>query len=258
MDLGLRDRRVLITGGSKGIGRACAESFAAEGARLVLVARNQDALDRAAAELREAYGCEVEVLAADLASPDARAAAFESVPDVDILVNNAGAIPAGDLFAISLERWTEAWQLKVFGFIHLTQLYLAGMRERGAGTIVNVIGSASRTPRWSYVCGATGNAALVAFTEAVGAQSVEWNVRVFGINPSATRTDRIVSISRTRAQAKLGDESRWQEVLGSLPFGRLAEAAEIAGLCAMLCSPRVAYVSGTVVDVDGGARNREA
>jgi 3-oxoacyl-[acyl-carrier protein] reductase len=138
------------------------------------------------------------------------------------------------------------------GYIHLTQLYLAGMKARGSGAIVNIIGAAGRSPRYSYVCGATGNAALMAFTGAVGGKSSEWGVRVFGINPSQTRTDRIIALSKTRAMAALGDEARWQDMLSGLPFDRLIEPDEIARTAAFLASPACGYVSGTVLDVDGG------
>ena len=111
---------------------------------------------------------------------------------------------------------------------------------------------AGQAPRWDYICGSTGNAALIAFTRAVGAKSVDWNVRVLGINPSPTRTDRIESLMRKKAKDNTGDEERWREGLTALPFGRLAEAAEVADLAVMLASPKAAYLSGTVVDLDGG------
>lgn len=255
MDLRLKGRSVLITGASKGIGFACAESFAREGARVVITGRDRERLTRAEAGLR-AKGAEVGSFAGDLALEQERIRLHRAHGDVDILVNNAGAIPGGNLFDLPLARWQEVWQLKVFGYIHLTQLYLAGMRQRASGAIVNIIGMAGQEPRWDYICGSAGNAALIAFTRAVGAQSVDWNVRVFGINPSPTRTDRIETLMRKKAEDRFGDSERWQEGLSSLPFGRLAEAMEIADLAAMLASPVSAYLSGTVIDVDGGQSYR--
>ncbi len=167
-------------------------------------------------------------------------------------MNNAGAIPAGGLLDLSMETWEAAWALKVMGYIHLTQLYLGKMKARGQGAIVNIIGAAGRSPRYNYVCGATGNAALMAFTGAVGGKSSEWGVRVFGINPSQTRTDRIISLSKTKAKDAFGDESRWEEMLKGLPFDRLIEPEEIARTAAFLASPACGYVSGAVLDVDGG------
>ncbi|MET3893735.1 3-oxoacyl-[acyl-carrier protein] reductase [Bosea sp. OAE506] len=254
MDLKLAGRRVLITGGSKGIGAACARVFLAEGCSVVLVARDAARLAATAAALGEAN--RVTTHAADLSVSAEREAIAAAFPDIDILVNNAGAIPAGGLLDLSMESWEQAWALKVMGYIHLTKLYLGQMKERGAGVIVNVIGGAGRSPRYDYVCGGTGNAALMAFTGAVGGRSPEWGVRVFGINPAQTRTDRIISLSKTRAKIKLGDEERWEEMLTGLPFDRLIEPEEIANAAAFLSSPACGYVSGTVLDVDGGGAFR--
>jgi len=252
MELDLQGRKVLITGGSKGIGLACAHSFAREGAAVVVAARDEQRLAGIRDKMAESGGKQASTFAGDLGQPGDRERLFAAHPDVDILVNNAGAIPAGDLFDIDLERWTAAWQLKVFGYVHLTRLYLEAMKERGGGVIVNIIGMAGVAPRWDYICGATGNAALIAFTRAAGAKSVDWNVRVFGLNPAPTRTDRIESLLRRKAKDQFGDEERWRENVSALPFGRMSEAAEIADLAVVLASPRASYVSGTVIDVDGG------
>lgn len=250
MDLGLGGSRVLVTGASKGIGLACAKVFADEGCHVVMVARDAARLAAAAATLGHAGM--VQTCAADLSRPDERARVASLHPDIGILVNNAGAIPGGGLLDISLDTWEAAWALKVMGYIHLTQAYLAAMKARGSGTIVNIIGAAGRSPRYDYICGATGNAALMAFTGAVGGRSSEWGVRVLGINPSQTRTDRIITVSKTKAKAAFGDEERWPEMLKGLPFGRLIEPEEIARSAAFLASPACGYVSGTVLDIDGG------
>jgi 3-oxoacyl-[acyl-carrier protein] reductase len=254
MELNLHDRKVLVTGGSKGIGAACARVFLEEGCTVVLCARDAARLAQTAAELGTQSS--VDTIAADLSQPGDRERVAAAHPDIDILINNAGAIPAGGLLDLPMEKWEVAWSLKVMGYIHLTQLYLGAMRARGSGVIVNIIGSAGRSPRYDYICGATGNAALMAFTGAVGAKSPEWGVRVFGINPSQTRTDRIVAVSKTKARNAFGDEARWQELLADLPFQRLIEPEEIARMAAFLSSPASSYVSGTVIDVDGGAAFR--
>lgn len=254
MDLQLAGRRVLITGGSKGIGAACARVFLAEGCRVVLVARDGERLAEAGRQL--AVPGKVEMCAADLSQSIERERVFAAHGDIDILVNNAGAIPGGGLLDLSMTRWEDAWSLKVMGYIHLTQLFLGAMKARGSGTIVNIIGAAGRSPRYDYVCGATGNAALMAFTSAVGGRSGDWGVRCFGINPSATRTDRAVSLARTRAKAQFGDEERWEECLTGFALGRLCEPDEIATTTAFLASPTCGYVNGTVVDVDGGSAFR--
>ena len=124
MDMDIAGRRVLVTGGSKGIGLACGMAFAREGCDLILVSRDAAALEKAAADIRARHNVSVMVHAADLSDAVAREAMYQAHPDIDILVNNAGAIPGGTLQDISLARWQEAWNLKVFGYIHLTQLYL--------------------------------------------------------------------------------------------------------------------------------------
>jgi NAD(P)-dependent dehydrogenase (short-subunit alcohol dehydrogenase family) len=177
-------------------------------------------------------------------------------PDIDILVNNAGAIPGGSILDISMAKWTEVWALKVMGYVHMTQMALQQMKPRKSGTVINIIGMAGPAPRWDYICGSMGNAGLNAFTKGVGAGAQEFGVRVFGINPAATRTDRIMTLTKTRAKTTFGDENRWEELLGSLPFGRLKEPQEVAALTVMLAAPQVAYLSGTVIDMDGGGQYR--
>jgi len=256
MDFELRGKRVLITGGSKGIGLACAEAFAAEGCDLVLAARDAEALNAAADAVRARHQVAIAIHPADLGDATARAALHAAHPVIDVLVNNAGAIPGGTLHDINLARWIDAWNLKVFGYIHLTQMYLETMEARRAGVIVNIIGMAGRAPRADYVCGATGNAALIAFTAAVGGRSPDHGVRVLGIAPGATRTERIVALSKSRAQTKFGDAARWEEMLAGLPLGRPAEAAEIGELAVFCASPRCGYLSGATIDVDAGAQFR--
>jgi NAD(P)-dependent dehydrogenase (short-subunit alcohol dehydrogenase family) len=259
MDLGLKGKKVLVTGGSKGIGAACGHAFAAEGANVVLVSRSADALKATADEIRSRHQVAVETHAADLADAAARTETMKKFPDIDVLVNNAGAIPGGSIFDLTMERWIESWQLKVFGYIHMTKLTLEHMKARKSGIIVNIVGMAGPNPNYDYVAGTTGNAGLNAFTKAVGSRSVDFGVRVFGINPAATKTDRIITLSKTRAKAQFGDESRWEETLGQekLPFGRLKTAEEVAALSVMLCAPQVAYLSGTMIDMDGGGMFRK-
>jgi len=257
MDLGLGGKRVLVTGASKGIGLATARAFAAEGANVVIVSRTRETLEAAADTLR-GLPAKVEACVADLSQDSERDRVFNGYPDIDVLVNNAGAIPGGGLANISMDRWREAWSLKVFGYIHMCQLYYAAMTARKSGVIVNVIGMGGRAVRADYICGAAGNAALIGFTNALGADGPKLGVRVFGINPSPTLTDRVKALYQARAKAALGDESRWQELLdeSKMPFGRLKSADEVGALAAMLASDRVQYLSGTVVDMDGGGQWR--
>jgi NAD(P)-dependent dehydrogenase (short-subunit alcohol dehydrogenase family) len=256
MDMHIAGKRVLVTGGSKGIGLACAEAFAAEGCDLVLSSRDAATLVAAADGVRAQHQVRVETLAADLSQDSERERLHAAFPDIDILVNNAGAIPSGRLQDIPIARWKQAWDLKVIGYVHMCQLYLPAMEARGAGAIVNIIGMAGRAPRAGYIAGGAGNAALIAFTSALGAAAQANGVKVVGINPAVTKTDRMLTQARANAKLKFGDEERWAETLTGLPFGRPIEAAEIADLAVFLASPRGAYVNGTVVDVDGGGMFR--
>lgn len=242
MDLNLAGKRVLVTGGSKGIGRACAEAFAAEGARVRIAARNPPA------------GADAK--AVDISQRGAAEALAQWAGELDVLVNNAGAIPGGDLLKVDEDTWRRAWELKVFGTINLTRLIYAGMKKRKSGVIVNIIGSAGEKLDAAYIAGSTGNAGLMAFTRALGGASHADGVRVVGINPGPTATDRLVTLYRQRAETLLGDASRYQELFGGMSFGRPGKAEEIAAAAVFLASERSAYTSGCILTIDGGLAAR--
>lgn len=256
MNLDLAGASVLITGGSKGIGAAAARAFAAEGCNLCLVARDHAALAALQAEIAAKHAVCVDVHSADLSRSESVADLVGRWPHADVLVNNAGAIPGGDLDAIDEARWRAAWDLKVFGYINMTRAFLSVMGRRGGGVIVNVIGLAGEMPSYDYVCGSAGNAALMAFTRAVGGRSVDRGVRVLAVNPALTATERMVALTRTKAAERIGDPERWRELLTDLPLGRPASAEEIAAMVVFLASPRCGYVSGSVVTVDAGTTSR--
>lgn len=256
MDLELGGKSALVTGGSRGIGLACARTLIKEGCAVHLVSSNAQALEAARGELESTYGVPVRTTAANLADAGARAALLGSAGPLDILVNNAGAIPGGGLQAVDEAVWRSSWELKLFGYIDLAKLALPSMMERGSGVIVNVIGIAGVMPRQDYIFGATANAALVAFTQAVGVHATTRGVRVVGVNPGPCTTERLEKLYRGRAQSAFGDASRWKELLGTLPFGRASEPEEMADLVAFLASARASYLSGVVIDADGGARYR--
>ncbi|WP_370304576.1 short-chain dehydrogenase/reductase [Pseudooceanicola sp.] len=258
MELNLKDRHVLVTGASKGIGLAIAGEFAREGARVTLVARRTEVLEQEAARLTAETGARVDSVTADLSADAGREALFAACPDIDILVNNAGAIQRGSLDEMSLADWRSGFDLKVWGYIHLCKLYVPQMQQRQSGTVINIIGLGGRAVRPDYIVGAAGNAALIGFTNALGAGTTADNVRVFGINPSVTRTDRMINRLRQQAQSKFGDPEKWPDLIDPAdhPFGRTKTPEEVAALAVMLASPRVHYLSGTVVDLDGGRQGR--
>jgi 3-oxoacyl-[acyl-carrier protein] reductase len=256
MDLGLKGKTVLITGASKGIGLACAKAFALEGCTLHLASRDAGRLEAAKAEIAKIAQVQVTLHPADLSRGEVAKSLAAACGPLDVLVNNAGAIPGGNIEAIDEARWRDSWDLKVFGYINMTREVLPAMMKRGSGAIVNIIGMAGIKPSFDYICGAAGNAALIAFTKGIGAGSTAKGVRVVGINPAATRTDRIISLTKARAKTTLGDESRWEELLSNMPFGRICEPEEIADLTVYCASAKASYLSGTVVDIDGGGQFR--
>jgi len=252
MDLHLRGKRVLITGASKGIGAAAAEAFAEEGCHLRLAARNVAQMNALAERLRSNHQIGVAVHGVDLRQPADLARLAADAADIDILVNNAGDIPGGSLDKIDEAAWRHAWDLKVFGFINLTRQVYAQMKARGGGVIINDIGAAGEKFDANYICGSAGNAALMAFTRALGSKSLADNIRVVGINPGPVGTERHVTLMKTRAKHQLGDENRFRELQQGLPLGRPAHAREIGDLMAYLASDRSGYTSGVIFTVDGG------
>ena len=256
MKLGLEGKSVLITGASKGIGLATARAFAEEGCSLHLAARSEDQLASARADLSREYGVAVSIHPLDLSVSGNMVALARECSTADILVNNAGEVPAGPIEALSEADWRRGYDLKLFGYINLTREMYLHMKQRRGGVIVNDIGNSGENWDYNYIAGSTGNAALMAFTKALGGASLDYGVRVVGVNPGPVNTERMVKINKRRSLDLYGDDSRWKELCRSFPGGRAAEANEVADLIVFLASPRAAYISGTVVTIDGGIASR--
>jgi NAD(P)-dependent dehydrogenase (short-subunit alcohol dehydrogenase family) len=246
MNLGLSGRRVLVTGGSQGIGLAVARGFLVEEAEVTIVARDAARLARAAAGLAQVAG--------------AAQALADAFADTDILVNNAGAVPTGDIFAVDEARWREAWDLKVYGYVNLMRAMYAHMRgknpEKRPKVIVNVLGLGGERPQWRYVCGNAANVALAGVTKSLGGRSIDDGIRVVAVNPGGVETERMVAIQKARAARELGDESRWREFFADKPLQRAATPEEVANVVVFLASDKASWVCGGVVPVDGGFLNR--
>ena len=242
MDLNLKGKRVLVTGASKGIGRACVEVLLQEGCTVLGASRNIEAGPNSKR--------------ADLAARGVAEELAAWAGDLDILVNNAGAIPGGDLQRVDEDTWRRAWDLKVFGYINLTRAVYAKMKSRGRGVIVNIVGNAGERLNAAYIAGSTANAGLMAFTRALGGVSHADGIRVLGVNPGPVATDRLLSLYRQMAQTKLGDASRYEELFKEMSFGRPATPNEIAWTVAFVASERSAYTSGCILAIDGGLAAR--
>ena len=249
MELHLKGKRALVTGASKGIGRACVEMLEAEGCTVLGVSRSIAPGPKSKAADLSVRGVAEEVAA--------------WAGELDILVNNAGAIPGGDLLKVDEETWRKAWDLKVFGYINLTRAVYAGMKNKAQapssprrGVIINVIGAAGEKMNAAYITGSMGNAGLMAFTRALGGASHADGIRVVGINPGPVATDRLISLHKQMAQTKLGDASRYEELFKDMSFGRPGTPEEIANAVAFFASDRSAYTSGTILTIDGGQSNR--
>jgi NAD(P)-dependent dehydrogenase (short-subunit alcohol dehydrogenase family) len=252
MNLELSGKLALVTGASKGIGRATAMILAQEGCGVALVARGRAALEETAREIRRQCSVGALVIPADLSRQEEIERVAAECGELDILVNNAGAIPPGNLVAMGNDAWRAAWDLKVFGYISMCRALYRNLQRR-SGVIINIIGAAGERLEPSYIAGSTGNAALMAFTKSLAKSAAADGMRVLGINPGPVSTDRLEVMLRDRAQTQFGDTARWKEWLSGMSFGRAASPEEIGSAVAFLASSRSAYTSGTILTINGAA-----
>ncbi|MEM1287611.1 MAG: short-chain dehydrogenase/reductase [Pseudomonadota bacterium] len=250
MDLGLEGKRVLITGASRGIGRAVAIAFAAEGARPILAGRDRAALESAAA------ACGGEAILGDMMDHKDLDALIKVGQDVDILVNNAGATPTGRIDQVGMDEWREGLELKVIATAALTKGVYTAMCRRGAGVIVNVVGNCGERPDAEIIIATVTNTGMMGFTRALGAASPAHGVRVVGVNPGPTATERLVHLMQEKSRDRTGDPERWEELTQPLPFGRASTPQEQAATVVFAASEQASYTSGTILTVDGGVAYR--
>jgi NAD(P)-dependent dehydrogenase (short-subunit alcohol dehydrogenase family) len=256
MDLGLEGRVALITGGSRGIGRAIAGRLAAEGCGLHLTARTARDLEQARDEIRRSANVDITIHPTDLTAPGAATRLAAACDGADIVVNNAGATPTGPIEQTTEAQWREGLELKVLATVLLTKEMYRRMCERRRGVIVNVIGNCGERPDPEIIIGTITNSGLMAFTRALGAVSPNHGVRVLGVNPGPTMTERLELLMRKKAHDRTGSDAAWQDLVTPLPFGRAATPDEVADLVVFAASARGSYISGTVLTVDGGVSAR--
>jgi len=253
MDLQLKDAAVLVTGGSKGIGFACARAFLAEGARVAIASRSQENLDRARASLGV-----VETFAGDLTQAAAGAALVAAVErrlgPLDVLVNCAGAAKRVNADELTPEAWHAAMDAKYFSYIHVTDPLIKRMAERGRGVVVNVIGSGGKVATPTHIGGGAANAALMLATAGLANAYAARGVRVIGVNPGPTRTERVKQgLAADARRDGISEDEALKRTLARLPARRMPEPEEIADIVVFAASPRARLLSGAILSADGAA-----
>ena len=251
MDLSLAGKRVLVTGGSKGIGFACAAAFIAEGAEVAICSRQQANLEAAKATLRLRAALSADLT--DAASADAMIKAAEAeLGPIDILVNSAGAARRTPPDELTPAHWRAAMDAKYFSYINVIDPLVKRMAARGGGVIVNVIGNGGKIASPVHLAGGAANAALMLATAGLATAYAKQGVRVVGLNPGLTETGRVAEglASDARLAGISIDETRARGI-ARIPLGRMATPEEIANTVLFLASPRASYVTGVNITMDG-------
>ncbi len=257
MDLGLNGKVALVTGGSRGIGRACAARLAEEGCEVLLVARTESDLGAAAAAIGAASGRQVEICATDLRSPQGCEAAVGALKHafgrLDVLVNNAGATQSGDFFKLDDALWEDGFALKFYSYVRLSRALWPLLKD-AQGSVVNVVGAASKTPSANFMIGGAVNAAITNFTKALAELGLKDGVAVKAVHPGMTVTGRLESLLEQRAAAEGMSRADYErQELARAGLRRYSEPEDIAALVAFLASPLAQQIHGADLFIDGGA-----
>ncbi len=252
----LAGKVAVVTGGSRGIGRAIAQRLATEGADCLIVARTPENLATAADELA-ATGRRIETCAVDLRSLEGCEAVQGRLDDtfgrIDILVNCAGATQAGPFLDLSDDVWQDGFDLKFWGAVRLTRLLWPSLGE-AKGTVINIVGGFARTPAADFMIGGAVNAAFANFSKALAGLGLRDDVNVNTVHPGQTVTDRLDQVFETRAaQAGITPDEFQQKIIERQGVRRLGKPDDVAALVAFLCSPEARHIQGTAIGVDGGA-----
>ena len=254
MDLGIRGKKALVCGASKGLGRGCAQSLAREGVEVTICARTEADVERAADEIGAATGRRVAWLACDITTPAGREAALAACPSPDILVNNAGGPPPGDFRDWDRDAWLRAIDANMLTPIELIKATLDGMIERRFGRIVNITSSAVKAPIDILGLSNGARSGLTGFIAGIARRSAAHNVTINNLLPGRFWTDRLRSNTEHNAkqQGKTVEEVK-QALEKAIPAGRFGTAEEFGECCAYLCSAQASYITGQNMLIDGGA-----
>lgn len=257
MDLRLRGRVAVITGGSKGLGAASARLLAEEGAKLVLAARDGTPLDALAEQLRSASGADVTGVPVDLTTADGADAvaerALEAFGRIDILVNSAGSSQGGVFWEVSDDVWEQSLALKFLGTVRMIRAVIPTMRQQKYGRIVTIVGNTGRQPNPRMLPGAAANAALLAVTKGLAEELAADGIVINAVNPGPTRTERwttlMTNLARQSGRTVEEVEAGFME---DIPMQRLAAPEEIARYIVFLASDAAANMTGSSITADGG------
>lgn len=254
MDLGIRGKRALVCGASKGLGYGCAQALAAEGVEVTLVARTADTLEAAAQRLREQTGAIVHAVACDITTPEGRAKALAVCPQPDILINNAGGPPPGDFRDWGRDQWIAALDANMLTPIELIKATVDGMIERGFGRIVNITSSAVKAPIDILGLSNGARSGLTGFVAGLSRKTVQHNVTINNLLPGPFDTDRLQATMSAGAAASGKSIAEVREVRRlQNPAQRFGTSEEFGAMCAFLCSTHAGYMTGQNILLDGGA-----
>ncbi|RKU38353.1 3-oxoacyl-ACP reductase [Candidatus Poribacteria bacterium] len=257
MEFGLTDKIAVVGASSKGLGRAIALGLAQEGAKVTICARNSDALDATAADIRRQTGSEVLAVPTDVSQPaqvDALInAAISRFGGIDILVNNAGGPRAGRFAELAAEDYQMAVQLNLMSTINLCRAVVPVMQARGGGKIINLTSVSVKQPVDGLMLSNMARTGVIGFAKTLATEVAPDNILVNNVCPGIIFTDRIQQLATVRAEeAGITFEEALERMTADIPLGRIGEPAEFANLVVFLASERASYITGTTIQVDGG------
>jgi 3-oxoacyl-[acyl-carrier protein] reductase len=254
LDLGIRGKKALLTGASRGLGKACALALAREGVDVTIVARTRDVLESAAVEIRDATGVKVTPVTGDITTDVGRRAALDACPAPDILLNNADGKLPGDFRDWSRDDWISALDAMMLAPIEMMRLTIDGMMTRGFGRILNIVSRSVKIPQAELGLSNGARSGLVGFAGGLARESIARNVTINNLLPGIFNSD--AQRAHVRALVEPGGKTYdeiWQARAQANPAGRYGRPAELGAYCAFLCSEHAGFITGQNLLIDGGS-----